>query len=308
MKENTLNLLHCPKCKSKQLNIDNPIKENNDITSCNVICENGHSYSCKNGILDLIFESTENSKLYDLMWASYGEKAKVRSNVPDSLFSKYIDTNLIKICTNSLVLDVGCGKGDYSRAIYDLGASQVVGIDFSYEALLNAKKNTDPTLNIDFVRCDINNLPFNASFDFVYSYWVLHHLENTKRGFNNILNALKENGFINICVFKKGTLPFWTNMVRKFSLKCDIKKVESFCNKFGFNENKDNIPDLPIGNFFRKLGYFDFLKIGSINFEVLTTPWCHTHVPSEVRQWFSEASLEVISIKEYPGISIVGKK
>jgi SAM-dependent methyltransferase len=67
------------------------------------------------------------------------------------------------------VLDLGCGKGRFARALCERGAS-VVGLDLS-AAMLNEAKG------IDRVRASARRLPFRpASFDAVVAVEVFEHL------------------------------------------------------------------------------------------------------------------------------------
>jgi 2-polyprenyl-6-hydroxyphenyl methylase/3-demethylubiquinone-9 3-methyltransferase len=67
------------------------------------------------------------------------------------------------------ILDIGCGKGRFSRALGELGAS-VVGLDLSAEMLREAP-------GIDRVRASARRLPFAAaSFDGVVAVEVWEHL------------------------------------------------------------------------------------------------------------------------------------
>ncbi len=67
------------------------------------------------------------------------------------------------------VLDLGCGKGRFARALVELGAS-VVGVDLSAAMLGEAT-------GIDRVRATARRLPFClASFDAVMAVEVLEHL------------------------------------------------------------------------------------------------------------------------------------
>jgi SAM-dependent methyltransferase len=67
------------------------------------------------------------------------------------------------------ILDLGCGKGRFSRALGELGA-QVIGLDISAAMLAEA---TD----LDRVRASARRLPFGpASFDGVVAVEVFEHL------------------------------------------------------------------------------------------------------------------------------------
>jgi SAM-dependent methyltransferase len=67
------------------------------------------------------------------------------------------------------ILDLGCGKGRFSRALGELGAS-VIGLDLSAAML-------DEAAGIDRVRASARRVPFGpASFDGVVAVEVFEHL------------------------------------------------------------------------------------------------------------------------------------
>ncbi len=67
------------------------------------------------------------------------------------------------------VLDLGCGKGRFSRTLSELGA-QVIGLDLSAAMLAEA-------MDLDRVRASARRLPFaSASFDRVVAVEILEHL------------------------------------------------------------------------------------------------------------------------------------
>jgi SAM-dependent methyltransferase len=82
-------------------------------------------------------------------------------------------------------------------------AGQVVAVDFS-SAIDQAARNTDELGNVDCVQADLLNMPFaDASFDFVYSLGVLHHLEETEQAIVSLARQLKPGGRLRIYLYWK---------------------------------------------------------------------------------------------------------
>jgi ubiquinone/menaquinone biosynthesis C-methylase UbiE len=75
------------------------------------------------------------------------------------------------------VLDIGCGGGVYSRALAELGAASVTGVDFSAALLDSARALCADLPQVAFQQGDAlaTSLP-EASADLVYERALLHHL------------------------------------------------------------------------------------------------------------------------------------
>ena len=97
------------------------------------------------------------------------------------------------------VLDSGCGTGRYSHALARLGASEVVGVDFSPENYskateLNSKYFSNSACTFELA--DIRQLPFpDESFDVVFSNGVVHHLPEPQVGILELFRVLKSGGW-----------------------------------------------------------------------------------------------------------------
>ncbi|MBI4778181.1 class I SAM-dependent methyltransferase [Candidatus Desantisbacteria bacterium] len=94
------------------------------------------------------------------------------------------------------VLDLGCGPGDFTRHLIDMGFSPL-GIDISRDLLkINKERNPDAF----FVCGDAEDLPFNdASFDIVVCTFVLHHFNVHKQIINEAYRVMKHEGiFISV--------------------------------------------------------------------------------------------------------------
>jgi len=86
------------------------------------------------------------------------------------------------------VLDLGCGSGDYSEGINDLGF-KVVSADMD-EARFKYKNE------IEFKRCDLaDKLPFpDSRFDYILFLEVVEHLRNPYAVIRELSRILKDGG------------------------------------------------------------------------------------------------------------------
>ncbi|MEP7284304.1 MAG: class I SAM-dependent methyltransferase [Chloroflexota bacterium] len=90
------------------------------------------------------------------------------------------------------VLDAGCGAGDYSTALAQIGARSVTGLDVSTGSLQLAKTQT-PVGN--FVQASLSELPYrDESFDAIWSWGVLHYVPNTYAALHEIARVLRPGG------------------------------------------------------------------------------------------------------------------
>lgn len=113
------------------------------------------------------------------------------------------------------ILDAGCGSGRFTYGFAKLGAS-VVAVDQSTAGLAEARKASEG-LNADvtFVQHNLlEPLPFEAEFDLVWSYGVLHHTGDTYRGFSNISSLVKPGGQIFLMLYGE---PDWNRPIDFYS-------------------------------------------------------------------------------------------
>jgi len=120
-----------------------------------------------------------------------------------------------------LLLDAGCGTGNYSRAMID-HVGHIVAVDMNANMLNQARsKFPEPSMSrVKFHRSSITQLPFKPStFDGIMINQVLHHVTDdalsgfpeTRAVIMEFARVLKPNGVltINICSQQQLTRGFW---------------------------------------------------------------------------------------------------
>lgn len=116
-----------------------------------------------------------------------------------------------KSARSKSVLEIGVGAGaDFQN--WCLHAAHATGVDLT-EAGISLTEERLQLLSIPAEKytlrtADAENLPFeDNSFDFVYSWGVLHHSPNTERAFQEALRVLKPGGSLRAMVYH---VPSWT--------------------------------------------------------------------------------------------------
>jgi ubiquinone/menaquinone biosynthesis C-methylase UbiE len=101
-----------------------------------------------------------------------------------------LQTDLIKThCVGKNVLEIGCGTGMILKEIHPI-AQLAKGIDISPGMLEQAQAR-----GLDVVEGSATSLPFeDASFDVIYSFKVLAHVEQIQEAMSEVARVLKPGG------------------------------------------------------------------------------------------------------------------
>jgi len=133
-------------------------------------------------------------------------------------------------------LEIGCGAGIGAQVIAEqFGAQKVVATDIDPEQIKIASKNLMPELRdrIEFKVEDAMalNEP-DETFDAIFSFGVLHHMEDWRKAVNEISRVLKHGGEF---FFEEPFRPFLKN----FLVRTLTAHPEG--GEFDFNEFKDEL-------------------------------------------------------------------
>ncbi len=126
------------------------------------------------------------------------------NNLP---FSRFIDFEELK---GKRVLEIGCGQGSHAELIARAGA-QYTGIDITETAVRRTRKRFELNgLAGQIMQMDAEKMAFpDASFDFVWSWGVIHHSHNTKAIVEQICRILLPQGVAKIMVYHKHSLRYY---------------------------------------------------------------------------------------------------
>jgi demethylmenaquinone methyltransferase/2-methoxy-6-polyprenyl-1,4-benzoquinol methylase len=107
--------------------------------------------------------------------------------------------------TNAQLLDVGCGTGDLSLALFENMRAQIIGLDFCRPMLEQAARKA-PQLR--FIEGDALQLPFaDSSFDGITIGFGLRNLSSVERGLSELRRVLKPQGWAAILEFSRPFVP-----------------------------------------------------------------------------------------------------
>ncbi len=91
------------------------------------------------------------------------------------------------------VLDIGCGCGDTSLAMADLGAV-VTGVDISEPMLAHARSRSAGRAGVEFISADASTYSFGSDYDLAFSRFGVMFFADPYQAFSNIRDGLKADG------------------------------------------------------------------------------------------------------------------
>lgn len=108
------------------------------------------------------------------------------------------------------VLEIGCGTGVHARLLAQAGA-HVAAVDLTPTAVELTRQRLElHGLSADVREADAEHLPFaDASFDFVWSWGVIHHSESTEAVAAEIARVLRPGGRLSLMVYHRSSITYW---------------------------------------------------------------------------------------------------
>ncbi len=148
------------------------------------------------------FEEVD-QRFWDAAWFAH--------QIGEQPFSRLIDYPELK---GKQVLEIGCGAGSISARLANSGA-QLTAIDLTEHAVALARRRFELFgLAGNILQMDARTLKFpTESFDFVWSWGVIHHSSETERIITEICRVLKPGGEARIMVYHRNSIWFKVHYV-----------------------------------------------------------------------------------------------
>ncbi|MBI4016537.1 MAG: methyltransferase domain-containing protein [Candidatus Aenigmarchaeota archaeon] len=195
MRQEHIKFLICPTCKQK-LTPATTRSENAEIIEGTLSCGR-HTFPVTKGVAVFTPEQNSTGINFGYEWNKFTSFfAEYEHQFLDWIFP--VQKEFFK---QKIIFDAGCGNGRHAFLAGNFGAKLVFAVDIS-NAVFPAKKLCKNLPNVEVIKADITQLPFNnETFDYTYSIGVLHHLSEPKKGFSAIIDKTKKNGVISAWVY-----------------------------------------------------------------------------------------------------------
>lgn len=135
----------------------------------------------------------QQAAIYDRLWRSYTTKTLTFLQ------------NWAQIKPEAIVLDIGCGTGEFEKLLLQTNPSQsIVGVDLSEKMLDIAREKCQTYDKVDFRVASADFLPFeDNSFDLVVSASAFHYFNQPLAALAQIKRVLKPDGAVVILDWNK---------------------------------------------------------------------------------------------------------
>ncbi len=135
---------------------------------------------------------------YEQLAAEYARHRRVHPGVLQQLIER------AEITSQSRVLEVGCGTGNYIVALEEATGCIAMGIDPSDAMLAHAKTRS---ITVDWRSGQAESLPVDdSSIDLIFSVDVIHHVSDRAAFFTDAMRALAPGGKISTATDSKSDI------------------------------------------------------------------------------------------------------
>ncbi len=253
-------------------------------------------------------------------WNSFDD---VRVEDEDFADVYFRDVDLVGL-QGKVGLDAGCGKGRYTRFLAQ-HLESLAALDGS-SAVEAAARNLGDYPSVLVVKSDLRTAPFAPeSFDFIASLGVLHHLDDPRQGFEQLLALLAPGGQILLYLYSRPAgiglrglalwaaarlrtvtvqLPHRTLKLLSAPIAAGLYVAVVAPGQYGQRKGVSALAGLPMAAYRGK----PFRSLVLDTFDRLSAPIEHRYVWEELAPWFEETGLEVEAAREETGWFVLARK
>lgn len=169
----------------------------------------------------------------------------IKTSDDGQMFNRHVMQNYFPFIRHSnkktiSALDIGCGPGNFTHGIIlpylEQDVFEIIGIDISPGMIDYASKNYGGK-QITFKEVNVAEAvpeDFVERFDYIFSFWTLHWIQDQRKLYSNVFKMLKPNGSLLVSYVASGD--FW-DISQKV---CKTEKYAGFisnCNYFPFHNS-----------------------------------------------------------------------
>ena len=291
------------------------------------ICRRGHHFPLHpDGYIDLSHGSFD--ELTERTFSSFGYEWNTFDRIRDEdalTFDRYAADLDLAALAGRVGLDAGCGKGRFGYFLAP-HLDTLVALDGS-DAVAAAARNLAAHDNAVVVRADLRGAPLrDASFGFVACLGVLHHLEDPRAGFAELARLLAPDGLLLVYLYSRppgGGLRAAglsaAAALRRLTVRMPHGHLRALCVPTaaalwaGLVAPGKLAQSLGAGRLVARLplGAYRALPIRSLwldTFDRLSAPAERRYTWEEVRPWYDQAGLDVVSVRDSWGLTIVARR
>ncbi|MEO6632539.1 MAG: class I SAM-dependent methyltransferase [Mucilaginibacter sp.] len=158
--------------------------------------------------------------IYDTLGKTYNSTRKADLYIAGRL------SNFLNPQPGGLYLDIGCGTGNYTIALADMGLN-FVGVEPSEEMLKVARNRNE---EIEWLRGSAENIPVeDNTFDGVIATLTIHHWDSLTKSFSELARVIKPGASIVLFTADPKQMEhYWLNHYFPQVLKSSIAQMPSF--------------------------------------------------------------------------------
>lgn len=303
MKEGFENMLCCPICRGGvSLVAETAVKVGGRIEEGEICChEHGAVFRVVETVVVEEFRLNQAKQDVQEFWSKHpcmGEWENEKKQFDEVREYRYrthpwLHREVFEFGSHSedVILEIGCSQGIDMAEFLRAGVRGYIGLDLTLKGLLLARRRLEYCglydLDVNLLCADAEGLALaDSQVDYVYSYGVIHHSENTQRIINHIYRVLKPGGAFTVMYYYKYSLTTLIEGTAKF-----INRALSFItrDKDAFWKLCKLLPYKPEIGHYRK-----FLDTGYS--AILHAPFAHMYGKRESRRMFSAFSIRQMKV------------